>query len=273
MAKTFTLLFLVLIVALTSFAQRMRFNDTTNVWTECDWKNTVHGGAYADYSISDDTVWNGYKYYFHYRYSAWIREDTANRILYYRFQTDTADKVFVDFNMAVGDSLFFLHPVHSMKLLQVDSVPINGSFHRVLKFDRFPIMEGVGPQQLGIGPDAPFYPICCFENNGQRPTFPYPQVWFDNVTSCVTSIKEINEIKRSVVAPNPITANSRIILPRAIPGGQLVITNTTGQTISSLQIGNETSLPLPQLLPAGVYFYRITNATKEESYPGKFIVE
>ena len=264
-----------------SYAQKIRFNDTTNMWISCSsdpftWIVDGNGNIIKPSTakrIKNDTLLNGHTYYYHCRYNAWIREDSAGRKCYYWQLTDTTEQIFVDFTMQAGDTLKFLGVPTVLKT--VDSVLINGVYHIVQDFGFQAIMEGIGPKYSAVvGLETPYHPICCFETGGQRPVLPAQQVWFDNVSSCVTSVKNIVTTKQAGILPNPLTPNSRIILPQLAEIAKLRIINTAGQRVVDETFKHVREIPVGGYgLPAGIYFFTVKDAAMRETYKGKFVVQ
>src|ERR1044071_8857526 len=113
MNKIFTLVFVIFLTAsYFASAQKIRFNDTTNVWVTCGsdpytWMVDKYGNIIKpSYKgrISKDTVVNGYSWYFHTRFGTWIREDSTGQKFYFTSSFST-ERVFMDFTMNIGDTL------------------------------------------------------------------------------------------------------------------------------------------------------------------------
>lgn len=279
MSKTFTLI-IALIFANQHFAaaQKIRFNDTSNVWITCStdpytWMVDRYGNITKPSSaavITKDTVMDGHTYYFHNRYNGWIREDITQQQFYFRSHPNSSERLFMDFAMNVGDTLNFFYT--TVTLQKIDSVIINGVYHKIQHFGVLNILEGIGPQFSELrGLTSPYFPLCCFQHNGKRPLLPYP-VWFNNVSSCVTSVPEVEKVQAVAVVPNPVTGNSRIVLPNNIRQGKLIITNAMGQQILSRSIVNERELSIGDIHIPGLYFYRITDDGRA-GFSGRFVVE
>ncbi len=196
---TFLLAFAMLIITNTSFAQKIRFTDSTNSWF-----SSLHG-AFDPYGgnrtalYDTATVMHGNTYrrikYIGYGYSAGtglvIREDTATKMVYYRtlpsWGGDTVEHVLYNYNLNIGDTIQYLDwgsISHVDSVIAIDSILINGVYHKWFDFKNkvgsehraYTVIEGVGCTN---NPVYPAFGVCfeyfealwCFRQNSITPAF------------------------------------------------------------------------------------------------------
>jgi hypothetical protein len=311
MKKTLLAVLFILSVS-PSFAQKIRFSDTTNKWeyldlTCCDpptftpigyhgWLGYVGTSTIAgiEYNILSDGL---------------IRDDTILGkvfVIYHNHCTgmdDSVERVLYDYNWHVGDTVrqpnyCGANPV--CWVTGIDSTLINSLWYKVWHFEgtfsgstsvllNYHIIEGIGCTNGPLYPINP-YPyfeyseqLFCFKSQGMS----YPlshsvpswgllgDIYFDNSTSCLLplSSNKLSKINANViVSPNPIDRSTKILLPYAISSGNLIITNTLGQTIISTSFQNKNELPIgDKIKQRGVYFFRAVDNETNNVYSGKFV--
>jgi hypothetical protein len=188
-----------------SFAQKIRFTDTSNSWrVVMAWPfGSPPGQQSVNYHyqgpILIDTVkWCDFQF-------GYLREDTTTRKVYVRnlnivasgvSLVDTQERMLYDYNWIVGDSTVQVYGVDSFKcfVVSIDSTQIGSIWHRLWYFkstfysadtlkdtNDFTVIEGLGsnkgpwfpvyPNEGNRIPDFNFYAfgIACFHNNGVQP--------------------------------------------------------------------------------------------------------
>jgi hypothetical protein len=301
MKNTFTLL-LFLLVAQSSFAQKIRFTDSTNVWNVYNFGlSPSDPGFYQNWvcSYTGDSVINGLEYKI--TQFGVVREDTLNSKIFIRFfhpgllTHDTIERLLYDYNWQVGDTVVHTHPSKTFTryITAIDSTQINGLWHRVWHFKAVPgemgdfnVIEGIGSAK---GPWFPVYPyefenvyyLSCFHNNGGKPTI-NPVVKtedngynFDNIKSCTVGIETVKkQTSQCRLVPNPPATNSIIQFPGVIVDGSVSVINQLGQISILETISNvdHFKLNIGNLIP-GIYHYCILDKQRDKVLTGKFIYQ
>lgn len=222
---------------------------------------------------------------------------------------DTTERLLYDYNLQVGDTFTSIHAIHVVD--SIDTVTISNLVYKIWHLRSltqfapdsngmmvdYDVVEGIGCLNEPLYPLYPYFFegcvfVCCFENKGVNPPFSrpldtfswdyYPYGWwgvipFDNATSCNEdfnlAVAKLNGTTNTVsIAPDPITAYSKISFSSPIFSGELVITNYMGQMIystaltgqSEIRIGDKISLP-------GLYMYKIFDRQHSASFAGKFV--
>ena len=266
-----------------SYAQKIRFTDTTNRWYICNVDPFVPPPLrYTKVEkISKGAQINGHEYHYLSR-ANWgyqlIREDSAAGKLYCMRQSDTMEVLMYDYNLQIGDTLlsYAMNTTTPFIVTSVSNVKINNIDHRIWKFN-LPgtLIEGVGttfgPRMLEPGHTDMYDPMCCFENNGAKAVFA-ANPW--GSFNCALSVDDVNKRTGVSISPNPITADSRIILPQTIKAGKLKIINTAGQFVVNITLKNAREISLREYhLPPGFYYFTAKDAETGESFKGKFVIQ
>lgn len=158
-----------------------------------------------------------------------LREDTAERTVYFLAANQVEEVLLYDFSLEVGDTLNFYFPDYVFQeggnniISVVDSVLINGDYHRRWIIEEadgtegsgeIVIIEGIGGLHGLIEPDpfflmhAPISELICYTNNSGDH---YPL----NSEECVliTDIVDIESNQKIEVFPNPTSHNFSLIFP------------------------------------------------------------
>jgi len=213
MKKTLVL-FVLILVSFTSFGQKIRFSDSTNVWHYYLWGNATIppiSWPYIDF-YSGDTIIQG-KTYRKLRHEvdvdyAYIREDSIVQKVYAIWTmapgSDTTEQLLYDYNLAIGDT-FNTNNIKYIVAVK-DSVLINYLSYHTWRMHPFyidstilspgsftndiTVLEGIGSINDPCFPLAPFSfeaitNLNCFNYRGTTPPIsntvgPY----FNNTTSC-----------------------------------------------------------------------------------------
>ncbi len=218
-----SLLFGLLIVcALQSAAQKIRFTDTSNKWTYLFFTDDPYASVERSW-YGSDTLIAGVSYrrlHTSLRGVAGstlaIREDTALGKLFFRYilsNSDTGERQFFDYGLKAGDTLKIVNGTNTYKyvVLKRDSVIIGGAQYKhwslASSFPKLDFIEGIGTNHYPLQLVYPFYglrgaQLRCFTNMGGNPlckpaiplpfasytphfpSEPYGATAFDNDTSC-----------------------------------------------------------------------------------------
>ncbi len=180
MKTKFTILFLLLAIA--ANAQKIRFAKHGNHWASTGYHfiNNFHRCI----SFGGDTIYNG-KTYLQSIITGFstpnllIREDTNAGIVYYcnPFSpsdplSDTLDHVLYNYNLHIGDTIRYHIDYATFvtdTLIGIDSVRINGAYHKQFSFLRTQDLPGASSLYYnvleGVGCLAyPFFPVTCGNN-------------------------------------------------------------------------------------------------------------
>ncbi|MBL7718925.1 MAG: T9SS type A sorting domain-containing protein [Flavipsychrobacter sp.] len=295
--KTSIIIALSLFVNISS-AQKIKYTDPTNFWeVTFDMAGDVSGPTPTYLSYTGDTVYSGYHYYRMQDYNSlpfWVREDTISGKVYFSDSLVNGDKLMLDYNLSVGDTLLSLSYLNisyldTFILSAIDSVLIGGVPHLVQTFDCISlgtlitswtkVIEGLGcieGARMPIAPHVnPGFTITCFENNGGHPLVSPPvSFYFDNLTSCdITSVEGLPQPRKfSNVVPNPSNRSGAIIFNENLTG-EISIINILGQPVVKKQLTNAKEIRFSEmeLVPA-LYHYRIID-TEKNVYGSSFVYE
>lgn len=300
MKKTF-FSFIFAILAFTSFAQKIRFSDTTNVWREIamyDWPPD-----YNDYECryQCDTIRGGIKYQI-LRGSVWtsgevlIREDTSASKVYVTILgggCDSTEHVLYDYDWQVGDTIIRDVREHYVHVISaIDSTLANSIWHKVWHFQAISASSGsssIGTKNFdvieGIGcTDDPIFSLFpmnfeaasklyCFSDQFGTPSVnPKVSGYFDNGSSCTLGANQFTKKKEALIIPNPVGQTSKIILPSNILSGALAVINDVGQTVFMLSFQNKEEISIGDKIKVpGMYYYRVTDIINNIAFSGKFV--
>jgi len=310
-----------------STAQKVHITDSAN-----HWRTTGQGGMdptcffCREYHWGNDTVIQGN----HYRPLGgnswslgsigmgicggggadgyWIREDTLAGMVYYRLLGgwDTLEHVLYNYNLQPGDSMVYYFNagtpyVDTMtdKVVRVDSILINGSFHRTWLMQAtavwgrsYQVTEGIGTSG---NPVWPAFLKQCFEYEEKllefridtaKPSFSIDYYFCDtflrdsylNGRECVyvgsgggggggggshgIAVHDVNRAADNIlVAPNP--ARDRLIITNKGPRSSvsMVMYNVAGECVLRTKADNlQLSVLDVANMPDGVYILLITTA-------------
>jgi hypothetical protein len=298
MKKTLFAVLFVLSVS-PSFAQKIRFSESTNEWDIRDIYGWPMDSVTLSIRYSADTIKGGIRYRIispplGFGGLLGIREDTILSKVYVRMLissgADTTEQVLYDYNLHVGDTIIrksvgdsFVHIIS-----HVDSVLINTNWHKTWHFQllsattgskSFDVIEGIGCTDDPLFPLHPMNfesisKLLCFHNASSSPIVsPAVSGYFDNNISCRLQTDQIvQKENHAIIIPNPIDNSARIVLPSTISSGNLIITNTIGQTIISTSFQNKNELPIgDKIKQRGIYFFRVVDNETNNVYSGKFV--
>jgi len=302
-----TLLFLLFILlSISSFGQKIRFSDSTNVWHGYDWSDAVSPPLSFPYfdSYIGDTIIHAITYKILKQdmgaSMVYVREDTlTNKV--YAIKTlppdnDSTEQLLYDYSLNIGDTFETNHIRY--QTTAKDSVIINAlSYHTwhmhpfyvdsidmsVGSLNDIDIVEGIGCMNDPCFPLRPFSfetitNLTCFNNRGTTPPLSHTVgPYFNNSTSCSLTFGLVvnnvaNKNKNASLFPNPINESSEIVIPYNITSGNLVIVNDLGQEIINMPFQNKEQLLIgDQIKVPGIYCYRVRDNQSGATFSGKFV--
>ncbi|MBS1773270.1 MAG: T9SS type A sorting domain-containing protein [Bacteroidetes bacterium] len=272
-----------LFIVHSSYAQKIRFTDTSNRWRVCydSWGNGSHP-MYGDSYFIGDTIIKGKSYKIKF-FNEFYREDTVLRKVYmYR---DSIEYVYLDYNLKIGDTIQvydkYISQTYMAYVNMVDSVQIDSVWHTMWLFNQnivlyannYVVIEGIGEFKHTYFENG--WWLTCFKNKGSIIEIKYfPQNLYLNATTCALSVNTTPKLNKSIsIIPNPANESSRIVFPNAIQSGSVVITNMLGQVVMQKEIMNKDEVQIGRLNNEGVYFYKVFDKTNNQTYTGKFVYE
>ena len=308
--KKIYILTLMIFLSWNSFAQKICFTDTSNIWKCWDYRCGGDEGAGSTWNehYAGDTTINGERYHKTLPNNYMVREDTANKkvwairpmALHVAPIFDSSEHLLYDYNLVAGDTIherYFSQGISGIDTIPIieyvwgiDSTTIGGVWHKVWHLQSlsntrglkgYTVVEGLG---CTSNPMYPLYPyffenckvVSCFHNSGATPPIAPPVGLLDNASSCsFTFGVGVREIKSPAgaasVVPNPVDETSGIILLAPINDGEVVIINCTGQSVfRSIFTYTDKVLIGDKITQPGVYCYRITDLGSGTVYQGKF---
>lgn len=307
-ARLLLLLLLVVTVDTLKAQSYIPFPATNTTWREQFRRSLPDPYTIHNYGLKNsDTVINGTAYHKLYKSAdtifdeseviGGIREDTQKRV-YYRLREMTGglenDKLIYDFSLQVGDTLHSSDNngnnnwMVTMYVTQVDSININGTYHRRIIFDwpKTTWVEGFGNGVRGLLFFSGTWPnngqwndLICFGQNGN---------WiFHNTTSAASPNLPLPGCDENLVGirdhfipsediifhPVPVVDISQVYLKTHEKLNRMDIYDIAGKKIKTYA-GNATgriSINRNDYAP-GIYSYRLYTA-KGENASGKFVVQ
>lgn len=157
--KKATLILLFTLAAFSSFGQKIRFSDSTNVWRYYRWSDVIVG--FVPYPENDsyfgDTIYHGTKYQkltnSFFSGDIFIREDTIlKKVFAVDIFYDSIEQLLYNYNLNVGDTFKCHYAIHIVT--SMDSVIINAIWHKTWHLEAVPggttapyeyyVVEGIG---------------------------------------------------------------------------------------------------------------------------------
>lgn len=288
------------------------FSDTSNKWKVTGYNDVPSKAYTKNIHYAGDTTISGKQYqilqediytkYLIYE-TGWGWGQVYARSL---SGTDTLDHLLYDYTLNVNDTLrtdFNGKP--SVAVVTNKSLTYYVGYEYLtwnLKFvsgGGFPL-EYVVIQGIGTLTD-PMYPllaadyvenvsaVSCFTHNNAQPlvspSVPYDAITsymlkarFDNDSSCmynsltVPNVNNIGNLQTVQLLPNPLNTNTKFIFDPAIQIGEVVITNSIGQTVIKKAVHDEKEFLIGNQISApGIYFYRVNDYRTGRTFSGEFI--
>jgi hypothetical protein len=241
----------------------------------------IGASGYCDYK---------YGWYQNNDYAGAIRQDIAQRKIYFLAASSTTDKLLCDFTLTVGDTIkTYNTEYHSNSIVtSVDSILI-GTHYRKRWGINIPelscgvswnaqIIEGIGStyglldQRVPHGFCQTYGKLYCFSQNNQ--TF-YP--YYSDAAGCseITGITEILPINNQIIIyPNPFSTQTVLQTDNFFHNATLTVHNCFGKTVKQIRnISGQTVTLSRDNLPCGMYFVRLTEENKIFSVDKLVIVD
>jgi hypothetical protein len=282
------LIVLLLFFSSASKAQPFRpFPDSSAVWTIGIYD--VFGTYYSSYTyrISSNNMdtsisVNNYKKVFYFDgtgvqlYKGAVRQ-TAGRKVYFMPKDSVNEKLLYDFSANIGDTVYNVYsdwtgsePAHNEAILDVDSVLLNGAYHKRLQVQLgFYWIEGIGStgglfESTYGGTFSVVYKLECF---AKYDTTNFP----DSGPDCLLmGIADMNADEGLSVFPNPSSGNFQLQLNLITPQKfNFKLYNSLGACIEQREICSSVSFNKSDL-PEGIYFYELGNGMISKK--GKLVV-
>jgi len=207
----------------------------------------------------------------------YIREDTFNRVYYYR-QQDSCERLLYDFNVNAGDTLNISNfgVYNELIVSSVDSVYVYDKYVKRINIDPWEVWyEGIGSlfgilhSGMGGVVGSVNALLCYYEND----TLKYHNSMYNecylNFTVEVED-KYVNSLKVTIF-PHPIVSSSNLKVEN-MQGKilKLEIYSLLGQRLISTEICEETTISKSDF-ESGIYIYRIVASSFVRS--GKFVIK
>lgn len=201
-------------------------------------------------------------------YSGAIRQEVAQRKVYFVPPTDTTEQLLYDFNLQVGDTVggylgSIAYPPDTVQ--SIDSVQIGSTFRKRWQINScygIYLIEGVGStyglveRSPGCITDVGSYVISCYSENGSV-LYPSSTSGCELITGIDT--RNMNGSATSIY-PNPMHTESTIQLGENFGDGELRLYNAVGGLVAQKSISGQRSLTLDrQNLDVGIYFVQLTD--------------
>jgi len=308
--KRTLLIFLLITLFTSSYAQKIRFSDSTNVWNGFLWSDATDPRISIPYSDSyiGDTILHGSSYKLLNHEAAgvgtvvFIREDTLSQkvfcIMTLYPDNDTTEQLMYDYSLNTGDTFRTNHI--NYLVISRDSVIINSlSYHtwhmhpfRIDSIDMgigfandIEVIDGIGSINDPYFPLRPFSQetitnLTCFSTHDSTPPLsdtvgPY----FNNTTSCSLTfglgVNNINNKQNAVtIFPNPIDETSKIVFSNTISSGAVVVFNDIGKVILNIPFQNKAELLVgDKIKVSGIYFFKVIDKDNGNEFCGKFVAQ
>ena len=209
-------------------------------------------------------------------YMGALRDDSSANKTFFRFPNSSADSLLYDYNLTVGDTLkgFITYPAinYHPVVLSVDSISINGQFHKKWNFTQEPDPLGNFPYIIeGIGTSAGFIDYI-FTNNVDM-SYRYLRcvrdssiIYFNSGTGCDLILSTPDELpleSNCKVFPNPTFNEATLKVDQDLENATISIINIFGEQIRQIKnfTGKEIIL-YRENLSNGIYFLRIIQENK-----------
>lgn len=197
-------------------------------------------------------------------YKGAIRQDIANKKVFYISPGYSTEEILYDFNMNIGDTVKgFLHsPDFGYDTVSdIDSVIVGSSYHKRLKINSdylIYLIEGFGSTFGLIEPspghitDAVVHSISCYNQNGAT-QFP------DSNSNCqlITTVSEDPDISSQVIVfPNPSNGSFRVDFSNMRNLKEILLQDLLGKIVFRQTINNQRQIKIDNL-PSGAYILTI----------------
>ena len=197
-------------------------------------------------------------------YKGAIRQDAANKKVFYIPPAESTEQLIYDFNMQVGDTVrgFIETNAFPTDIVQsIDSVLVGNTYRKRWNINscyNIYFIEGIGStyglieRSPGCITDQADYSITCFQQDGHTL---YP----DTTTSCklITSMNSVKkELSVLIILPNPSNGSFTVDFEQAMNIKEVRLTDLLGNIILQQQTNNQTKIKINNL-QSGTYFLTI----------------
>ncbi len=305
--KNVLYIFLLSILSTSSFGQKIKFTDSTNVWYYWNWSSAISIPPVPSMDqYTTDTMIRGivYKKLNDIFFASglplgYVREDTIAQKVYAIAAIDpdydTTEQLLYNYTLNVGDTFRSKHSVHYVS--SIDSVLINAIWHKVwylfphshdssvmgLITNPYYVIEGVGSVNYPFFPLSPYTfetetDLSCFHNRGTTPALSHRVgLYFNNTTSCSLSFglnsNTTTSHKNAELFPNPIDNTSKIVFPSSIQSGSVIIVNDLGQVVMTMSLLNKDEIQIGDKIKiSGIYYYRVIDDQIGKAFSGMFVL-
>jgi hypothetical protein len=211
--------------------------------------------------------------------TGFLRQDIAEKKVYWRNQWTNGDTLFYDFTLNVGDTLnsFLNDPWNPKTILSIDSVLVGTSYHKRFNIDTnifrteytYSIIEGVGSTdgfsgvhennawQFGIS-------LTCFSENGSIVYTPQNNPDTIPCGDLPVAVQDIYHQKNEIIIifPNPTSGKITLNCKESYLPLKITIYDMLGRKYLEIDTNKEfTGIDISELSP-GIYYLRAeTNKT------------
>lgn len=206
-------------------------------------------------------------------YTGAIRQDTINKKIYIVLSDSTTERILYDFSLQVGDTVnSVLHELASdcfgfntETIVSIDSIQVNGNYHRVFHFQGSCTGSNGGSYIEGIGSDfGLLFPnrmdemeshLSCLKVNNQ--TY-YPS----STTACelVASVNNLKENQKFNIFPNPTYETLTISLYENTEKTDCIVFDNAGKEINRFIVSGGDNFLNVSEIKQGNYLIKINNS-------------
>jgi Secretion system C-terminal sorting domain len=219
--------------------------------------------------------------YYYNEYMGALRQDTANRKVYFFPIYEAQDTLLYDFDLNLGDALPISYTNSgNVFVSSIDSILISNQYHRRFfltgnESDGLSIIEGIGSTTgllSYIGTPLSFsYRLECVQLNGQWTSISNEP---DSSYYCqlISGIKENEVTSKISVFPNPFHITTTLEIDATFQQAEIKIFNLIGELVKEQILFENTIVFNREDLCNGIYFFQVQN---KNGYlgQGKFIIE
>jgi hypothetical protein len=201
-------------------------------------------------------------------YKGAMRQDKANRKVFFIPPSENTEQLLYDFNLHVGDTVKgFLesYSYYPDTVKSIDSILVGNTYRKSWRINtcyNINLIEGIGSTyglivpSPGCSTDHADYSISCFQQNGQS-IYPETSTICQIITSIYSNNKDLDQIN---VYPNPSNGTITIDFDKAdLKIIQLI--DILGNIVIEKQLVNQKKTDITNI-PNGIYLLRIITQNK-----------
>ena len=205
---------------------------------------------------------NGQSTWFKGTLLGFLREDTAERRVYYAGADQQYEYLLYDYSVEIGPYpwTFRYTQFPGLTVTEIDTVTLTYGPHRRIHLSNSDmIIEGVGAvsgflESSGSGDHWQGHLVCHTLN--ELPTY------LTTATACLCGSLSINALDSPAIRIHPSPTSGQLTISGAQPGSQYTISSANGQGLASGLISSSTGTALDlTAFSSGVYFVVITNGS------------